>query len=48
MIHLPPSWDVVDQESPVKIGLKHFNASKAFIEYSNDIDDAYKSIEECT
>ena len=27
-------------------GLKHFNDSKAFIEYSNDMDDIYKSIEE--
>ena len=44
----PTPWDVVDQESPVQIGLKHFNASKAFIEYSNDIDNVYKSIEECT
>ena len=26
--------------------LKHFNASKAFIEYSNDMDDIYKNIEE--
>ena len=26
-------------------GLKHFNDSKAFIEYSNDMDDIYKSIE---
>ena len=25
---------------------KHFNDSKAFIEYSNDLDDIYKSIEE--
>ena len=39
---------MVDQESPVQIGLKHFNASKAFIEYSNDIDNVYKSIEEYT
>ena len=23
-------------------GLKHFNGSKAFIEYSNDMDDIYK------
>ena len=23
-------------------GLKHFNDSKAFIEYSNNIDDVYK------
>ena len=27
--------------------LNRFNYSKAFIEYSNDIDDIYKSIEEC-
>ena len=27
-------------------GLKHFNNSKAFIEYSNDPDDIYKNIEE--
>ena len=27
-------------------GLRHFNDSKAFIEYSNDIDDIYKNIEE--
>ena len=27
-------------------GWKHFNDSKAFIEYSNDIDDIYKNIEE--
>ena len=26
-------------------GLKHFNDSKAFIEYSNDMDDIYKNIE---
>ena len=26
--------------------LKHFNYSKAFIEYSNDLDDIYKNIEE--
>ena len=28
------------------IGTKHFNDSKAFIEYSNDVDDIYKNIEE--
>ena len=28
------------------IGIKHFNDSKAFIEYSNDMDDIYKNIEE--
>ena len=27
-------------------GLKHLNDSKAFIEYSSDMDDIYKSIEE--
>ena len=27
-------------------GLKHFNGSKAFIEYSNDMYDIYKTIEE--
>ena len=26
--------------------LKHFNDSKTFIEYSNDMDDIYKNIEE--
>ena len=28
-------------------GLTHFNDSKVFIEYSNDMDDIYKNIEEC-
>ena len=27
-------------------GLNYLNESKAFIEYSNDMDDIYKSIEE--
>ena len=27
-------------------GLRHFNDSKAFIEYSSDMDDIYKNIEE--
>ena len=27
-------------------GLKHFNDSKAFIEYSNNMNDIYKNIEE--
>ena len=27
-------------------GLKHFNDSKAFIEYSNNMDNIYKNIEE--
>ena len=29
-----------------RTGLKHLNDSKAFIEYSNDMNDIYKSIEE--
>ena len=28
-------------------GLKHFNDLKAFIEYSNDMQDLYKNIDEC-
>ena len=28
------------------VGRKRFNDSKAFIDYSNDIDDIYKNIEE--
>ena len=28
-------------------GLKHFNDSEAFIEYSNDMDDIFENIEEC-
>ena len=28
------------------IGLKHFDDSKAFIEYSNDMHDAYENINE--
>ena len=27
-------------------GLKHFNDPKAFIKYSNDMQDVYKNIEE--
>ena len=29
-----------------KVGLKHFNEPKAFIEYSNDLCDVYKNIDE--
>ena len=29
-----------------KVGLKHYDDSKTFIEYSNDIQDVYKNIEE--
>ena len=31
---------------PEKVGLYHFLDSKAFLEYSNDMDDIYKNIEE--
>ena len=30
-----------------KVGLDHFNDSKAFMEYSNDMLDVYKNIEDC-
>ena len=29
---------------PESVGLKNFNDRKAFIEYSNDLDDSYKNI----
>ena len=29
-----------------RTGLKHLNDSKAFIEYSNNMDDIYENIEE--
>ena len=28
-------------------GLKHFNDAKAFIEYSNGMQDVYKNIDDC-
>ena len=31
---------------PKSTGLKHFNDPNAFIEYSNDMDDIFKNIEE--
>ena len=34
-----------DQKTEIEsTGLKYFNDSKAFIEYSNDMDDIYKNI----
>ena len=30
----------------ISIGLKHFNETKAFIKYSNDMHDVYKNINE--
>ena len=29
-----------------KVGLKHFNDPKAFMEYSNDMQDVYKNVDE--
>ena len=37
-------WFLINKREST--GLKHFNDSKAFIEYSNDMDDIYKNIEE--
>ena len=31
-----------------KVGLKHYDDPRAFIKYSNDMQDAYKNIEECS
>ena len=30
-----------------EVGLNHYDDPKAFIEYSNDMQDVYKNIEEC-
>ena len=30
-----------------KVGLDHFKDPKAFVEYSNDMEDVYKNIENC-
>ena len=30
-----------------KVGLKHYDDPRAFIKYSDDMQDVYKSIEEC-
>ena len=30
-----------------KVGLDHFNDSKIFIEYKNDMQDVHKNIEDC-
>ena len=30
----------------ISTGLKHFNDPKAFVEYSNDVQDVYRYIEE--
>ena len=33
-------------KKPEKVGLNHYDDPKVFIEYSNDIQDVYKNIEE--
>ena len=33
-------------KKPEDVGTKHFNDSKAFIEYSNNMNDIYKNIED--
>ena len=30
-----------------RVGLKHYKDYKAFIEYSNDMDDIYENIDKC-
>ena len=36
----------MEQNFNFKTGLKHFNDSKTFIEFSNEMDDIHKNIEE--
>ena len=43
-IKLNINFQLKKQESTA---LQHLNDSKAFIEYSNDVDDIYKNIEKC-
>ena len=43
-IKLNINFQLKKQESAA---LQHLNDSKAFIEYSNDVDDIYKNIEKC-
>ena len=31
---------------PKKVGIDHFNDPKAFMEYSNDMQDVYKNMDE--
>ena len=39
-------WKKFGKNNPRNTGLKSFNDSKAFIEYSSNIDHIYKNIEE--
>ena len=41
-IHMKRNQFLINKKE--SIGLKHFNDSKAFIEYSNDMHDVYKNI----
>ena len=34
-------------KKPEKVGLNYYDDPKVFIEYSNDIQNVYKNIEEC-
>ena len=42
----PTSQKKIPTKYPASLGLKHFNDCKAFIEYSSDMDDIYRNIEE--
>ena len=42
-IHIKQNININKRE---KVGLDHFSDRKAFIEYSNDMQDVYKNIEE--
>ena len=44
MIHMTQMPNLISK--PEGVGLMHCNYSKAFIEYSNDMDDIYENIEE--
>ena len=43
-IHLKQKYQLLIKKRE-STSLKHFNDSKAFIEYSNDMDDIFKNIE---
>ena len=44
-IHIKKKYQFLIKERE-STGLKHFNDPKAFIEYSNDMQDVYKNIDE--
>ena len=48
-LHLKDSYEAKYQyliSKCEKVGLKHYDDPKAFIEYSNDLQDVYKNIAE--